>query len=103
MALVQESEQVLKTQVNELNKQLEFQFQALSVAMAAKEQLQKEIEDEKESNQVLNDRITELTQQMEERESEVRPIPRDFSFASSEFQVSLICPPFYSSFPHRRL
>ena len=56
--------------------------------MATQEQLQQEVEKEKEENQVLSARVTELTQRLEERESEPRAIPRDFSFASSEFQVS---------------
>ena len=71
-----------------MNQQLKNQTQALSVAMATQEQLQQEVEKEKEGNQVLLARVTELSQRLEERESEPRAIPRDFSFASSEFQVS---------------
>ena len=87
----EESEKQLVTKVTDLNQQFRDQTQALAVATSTQQQLQKEVEKEKEGNQVLSARIIELSQKLEERESEARTIPRDFSFASSEFQASLTC------------
>ena len=87
----EESEKLLETKVTDLDQQLKDQTQALVVATSTHQQLQKEIEKEKEGNQVLSARIIELSQKLEERESEARTIPRDFSFASSEFQACELC------------